>query len=528
MRTSLAHRPQYAAAPIGPVPDAFDRLPEAKRQQALSRLHMIQRGLDKMALNVSAKEVALWLERTGPEGMPAAKTLEAWIGRFRRYGVAGLADHRLGRARRAYGWEARAQYHFTQPQRPCVATVARWLKEEGFDSASASRVRCFIKSLPATQSTLAPNRVGRHYHDQNVKPYVIRDASVLPVGFVYQGDGHTCDAYVLHPNSNGHYRPELTFWIDVRSQFIVSWWLSESESAITTMYSFSAALVDHDNVPAFWHVDPGSGFIAKMNTDETTGLLARFGIQRMEARPGNAKGKGLVERLFGIFEERTGKRFASYCGHCRTDDALNRLEMRIKRGEIEPPTFAQYADAVRHFVTTWNSENHKGLAQGETPEQLWQQMDRVPVETPAAAVIRPAKRCKVRRSTVTLDGRAYRHPALAQWDGEWVMVEYSLTSDQVITVRDLDGRYLTDATLTKASPWMPTSRIKQAQQKRLKHQQKRLQNRMDELSARANEAIPGQIVTPLAADFARVLPAQKEEADGLPPIDLYDTSYSDE
>ena len=525
---SLAHRPQTARslALVTPV-EAFESLPEAKREAALARRVMLQPALQRMDCGVSAKQAALYLSAVSGDGTASAKTLEKWLNDYRRDGLMGLVDKRTGRRRGVYGWEARAQYHYTRPTRPCAATVARWLREEGFDAATESRVRNYLGGLPTNQGTHAPSRVGTHYHRQNLKPYVIRDATVLPVGFVYQGDGHTCDVYVAHPSSGGHYRPELTMWIDIRSRRIVSWWLSESESALTTLFSFSAALVDNNHVPAEWHVDPGSGFMARIHTDEVTGFLARFSVRDSKALPGNAKGKGLIEHLFAIFEERVGKRFTTYCGHCRTDDALSRLAARIKKGDIKLPSFIEYRDAVAQFVATWNSETHKGL-DGQTPDELWKTLERVPLETPAAAVVRPRVQRVATRSGVQLHGRLYRSPVLMQFERKSVVLEYSLTSDQVISVLDDQGRYVCDATLVQKTPWLPESRIEEGQQRRLVGQQKRLQARLDEASARANAAIPGQLLTPIAADFAQALPAQTKEAEGLPPLDLLDLDYSAE
>jgi putative transposase len=313
--------------------------------------------------------------------------------------------------------------------------------------------------------------------------------------------------------------------MDVRSQKIVGWWLSESESALTTLFSFSAALADHNHTPAYWHVDPGSGFVARMHTDEVSGFLARFSITAMNALPGNAKGKGLVERSFGIFEERVGKRFETYCGHCRTDDALSRLAMRIKRGELRLPGFVEYAEAVRSFVKTWNAETHSALA-GTTPDQLWAGLERVPLEVPASAVVRPREKRIARRGGVQLHNRLYRGGVLAHFEERPVLVEYSLTQDATVNLLDLEGRYLGEAQLVEKTPWLPESRIAEAQMTRLSGQQKRLQRRLDELQARARPALTHQEHLQVLDGFGEAsLPPQKNEAQGLPPLDLLDTDY---
>ncbi len=292
----------------------------------------IETGRGDKALVVAGRRCA-----RGKKTAPSVSSIKRWYYDFQRCGVAGLLPSYQGSARTAYGWEARAMHLYARPQRPAFATVAHWLREEGFESALDSRVRRYLKSLPTDKTTSAPARVGRHYYDQNKRPYMLRDHADTPVGFIYQGDGHACDVYVQHPKSGNHFRPELTAWIDVRSRYLVGWWLSESESAVTTLYGLSHAIVAHNHVPAAIHTDPGSGFQNKMMDAQVTGYLNRLSIEAIRAIAGNAKGKGLIERWFGIFEERCGKRYETYCGHCRTDDALARFATKVRRGEMTVP-----------------------------------------------------------------------------------------------------------------------------------------------------------------------------------------------
>ncbi|MCC7413335.1 MAG: transposase [Gammaproteobacteria bacterium] len=480
-------------------PTPFEALPEPVRARALARRTLVQwlqaqpgtvsaaagelpGAVSRNSVPEAVAVAAALLARRGG-ACPARSRLLCWVADYARAGVAGLVDAYAGRPRRMWGWEARALHYYQRPNKLAYSTVAHWLREEGFDTATEARVRAYLQSLPRNATTYAPARVGAHYHRQNIRPYVVRDASVLPVGLVYEGDGHTCDVYVRHPVSGGHYRPELTAWIDVRSRFIVGWWLSDTESATTALFSLSHALVAHDHVPAFVHTDPGSGFVNKVMTADVTGYCARLSIEHIAALPGNAKGKGLIERWFGIFEERLGKRFESYCGGARTDDALQRLATRIKRGEIELPTFRQYADEITAFVAAWNAAAQRNL--GTSPAGLWATLERVSLETPAALLIRPVTERVARRCGLALDNRLYRDPALAAWEGATVQVEYDLHDDTTVTVRDAQGRWVCEARLVEKKPWLAQSRIADGERKRLEGRTERLRAQLEEMERRA-------------------------------------------
>jgi putative transposase len=472
MPTALKVRSPALPLPAIPVPvDPLSLLPDHARIKAERRLAVIRPALIRVQQGASPMAAAEWLVAVSPEA-PSAVSVYRWLKAYLTGGIVELAPDYKGRQRKERGWEARAAELYNQPQKPAYATVAYWLRKEGFADASEHNVRRYLKALPSNLTETGKKRLGAHYYAQSIKPHKVRDNTVLPVGFVYEGDGHCCDVYVAHPATGRAFRPELTTWIDIRSHYLVSWWISESESAHTTLFSLSQALVAHNHTPAYVHTDPGSGFKAKLISDEVTGFLVRFAIEPMLALPGNAKGKGLQEGWFRWFEERLGKRFDTYCGHDRTDDFLRHLSEKVKRGIIVLPTLQQYIDAVRDYVETYNNTPQDGLG-GKTPAEIWAALERVELHTPAEAIIRPRIQRTVQRWGITLDKRKYRAAALAQYEGREVIVEYSIHTDDRVWVHDLKGRYLCDAQLVEKTPWLPDSRIEQAQQKRLEGQRQR-------------------------------------------------------
>ena len=448
----------------------------------------------------------------GREGAPSRSTLRRWYLAWKSGGAAAIADRRAGRQRRAYGWEARAVELWNQPMRPTRATVAYWLREEGWASATASRVHRYINSLPATVGGEdTPGRAGRHHHRQNIGPYVARDAHALDVGMIYQGDGHTCDVYVRHPSSGRPWRPELTVWIDVRSHYVAGWWLSEAESAISTLQSLSAAFLAHDHMPDMLHVDPGSGFVNNVMVDEVTGWLDRLGVGQMKTLPANAKGKGLVEGWFRWFEERTGKRFTTYVQR-RTDRALKRMEASLRSGRVRVPTLSEYTDAVGAYIASYNAQRQRRL--GAAPADLWAGIERNPVELPEAVLMRPAIERTVRRRTVTLFSREYRHESLSMVDGRKVLVEYDLRDAARVWVY-YGKKLVCEAAWVERQPWMPASRIEDLRARREAGQKRRLDRKIAEVEARARTPIDGEAMARTAEAMLPERPADSPAAGGI-------------
>ncbi|WP_421793420.1 DDE-type integrase/transposase/recombinase [Hydrocarboniphaga effusa] len=467
-----------------PIPQQTSAvLTDSQRTDAHRLLAMIRPAVDAVTMGASIRSAVQMLIDSGASGLPSEPTLRRALKKYVNGGVVGMARKNKGRVRQDYGWELRAAQMYQRPQRPAYATVAGWLRDEGHDTATDSRVTRYLKNLPSNKSETSPKRLGQHYYDQNVRPHVVRTTENLPVGMVYQGDGHCCDVYVAYPAGKGHFRPELTVWLDVTSRYCVAAWLSESESAHTTLFSLSEALVRQQHVPAYVHTDPGSGFKAKMITDEVSGFLARFAIKPIFALPGNARGKGLVEGWFRWFEERLGKKFDTFCGHCRTDDALSRLKTRIKNGDLRLPSFAEYRDAVLEYIERYNNTPKEALG-GRTPAEVWAELEPTPLEVPDEAVVLPRRVCFVRSSTFQFDNRVYR-AQLAAYNQRNVLVEYSVLQDQQVRVLDLKGRFIGFARLIQKLDWLPAARVEEGKLTRLKGQLERKQNQIEEDKARS-------------------------------------------
>jgi putative transposase len=524
---------------------AWRKLPAKKRSTATQRELIVKTILEAEARGVSRnnaidhllahldadtapdniKAVALQLGRNGRP--PNRSTIYNWMSAYDQGGVQSLISNHKGRARGEYGWELRAQQLYGKPSKPGMATVALWLRDEGFDSATDPRVRRYLKSLPENMGEHSPARLGPKLFRDTQKTYVERDTSVLDVGFIYQGDGHTVDVYVAHPATGNAWRPELTVWMDIRSRYIVGWYLTEAESGISTLLALSHAMLSHDHVPAMLHIDNGSGFKSKMMNAESTGFYDRFSIGVMFALPGNSKGKGQVERWFRTLEMQFGKRWDTFCGHGMSPESSMYYLRDVKAGKKQLPTFAQFKELLGQWIESYNNRVHSEI--GCAPAELWNQLQHVAIELPATAVVRQRVKRTVQRTSVQLDNRRYINSELVALNGKTVIVEFDLHNDETVSVLNVaDESWVCDATLTDKVPYLPASRIEEYQQRRVDGQRKRLQRKLDEVDARARGSIEAQTErTKALTDFE--LPALTNEPgetlDSLDSIDVLDTEY---
>ncbi len=486
-------RPKLESLPKGNRVRAAHREVLVKRVEALATLKAMSNNAavswllehwagEIPAIHQAAEALA---RKNSRNARPSRASLLRWCADYARRGAEGLADNHTGRKREWYGWEQYALAMWLTPSKPDAGSIGFWLREDGYESATNQRVRAFLNTLPESMGRYSRYRMGQHHHDQNTRPYVMRDYSKIPVGFMYEGDGHTCDWYCAHPRSGNVFRPEFTPWIDWRSHYIPGWYLWQAESGLNTLLSLSRALANADHVPAAIHVDPGSGFKNRMMTDESTGFLARLSIRPVFALPGNARGKGLVEGFFKHFEARLGKSFNTYCGHDRTDDGLRRMQERIKRGDLVLPTFEETLERVGRYIDAYNRAPQASLG-GRAPIEVWEaQLQRVPLELPAEALLRIQEVRKVSHSRVKLRGRTFQAAELSAYEKTSVHIEYDLFSWDKVWVFDTHQRFVCFAMQVERHDALPESVIADMEQTRLEGQQKRLQKHLEEKRAQA-------------------------------------------
>lgn len=465
---------------------------------------------NKAAANLCARATAqpntlfgkLALE-LGRGGKPVSKsTLYRWHQSLANQGIVGLVDNYKGSERASYGWEAAALRLYQLGSRPGMAAVAKKLQRDGHESALEHRVAGYLNSL--SPDVLLKGRLGPEAFKNSQRGYVRRNAP--PPGVVYQGDGHRMDIYLQHPTGNKVWRPELTLWIDVGSRYITGFWISEDEAANNTIFAIAHAIDAQSHMPAYIHVDNGSGYKNKVLSDSSLGVYERLGLSVMHANPYNAKAKGHVERWFGTMERQCNAFLEGYCNHQADPEAGQALMKAHRQGKWSPLTLQEWLVEFTTYLTAYHNTPHGGL-NGRTPAEVWAEREHFAPEQGMSLALLPSKRCSIRRESLQLHNREYGHATLRHHNGEKLRVEWSVHNDAVVRVLRDDGRWICDAELIKKSDYLPASRIIEAKQKRLLAQTKRKQKFLDEDIRRAGLAETQQDRLDAVADVLGVDPA---------------------
>jgi putative transposase len=418
--------------------------------------------------------------------LPTDKAIKSWLTKLRKAGgdPIALADKHTGRRRVPQPWDLRALQMYHIPSKPGFAHVAAWLAMEGFD-AKDHQVRRFIQSMPGDYQEQSRWRMGAHFHALNIAPHKSRDRTVLHVGEVYEGDGHTIDVYLQHPSGSPRpYRLEITAWMDVRSRSIVSLGFSDSESALSTLSALSNALLLHDHAPTFVHIDKGAGFIAKLLNDKSVGYYEKFGMTTIEAIPGNAKGKGDIEGWFHWLRDYCDKRFGlDYTGHDQSPDSNRRITEMVKRGLRTLPTVDEYKTALLEAVMFYQQRPQKNIG-NKSPQEIWDAgigKHRNPLIVKQDAAIRVSAKRSIRRGRINMDNREYFHPDLMPYSiqGKKYEVEYDTYDDSFVWVYDEKGALVCEAPLLNKLDWLPQSRREEAAIKSQLSKRKRRQKQID-------------------------------------------------
>lgn len=452
---------------------------------------LLKSQLDAGTADLRTKHLVAMLAGDAVVDVLSVPTIKRWLSSYIKDGKNALLPKHTGRVRQAYGWEERAVALYNMPGKPGFADVTSKLIQEGFKEVTESRVKRYLKALPATLGKFSPARIGHHLHKLTRQKFQRRSLDEVLVGEIYAGDGHTADCYVAHPNTGKPFRPELTVFIDIKSSYIVGWWMSESESTVSTMFALSHAMRSFDHVPAWVYVDRGPGYRARLLSDESTGFYARMDIGVIGALPGNPHGKGWIERFFRTVRDKHDKFFADgqvYCGDDMAPEVNRRLSADLAMGRRTLPTLQSYVASFTQWLGHYHNQPQDKL-NGRTPDQVWNDLQPVPVELSMDAIARPRETCSVLRQTVRLHNRFYYAEALALYDAQKVDVEYDLHDDKSVWVYDTKGRLIVQAKLVNKIGVLPASRLEEGRDRRLQGQLKRLQRKVDEATQRRADPV---------------------------------------
>ncbi|PLX96693.1 MAG: hypothetical protein C0622_14185, partial [Desulfuromonas sp.] len=355
-----------------------------------------------------------------------------------------------------------APYFLKCWQKPQGVSIPAALEElamilpKGIDMPSPSQADRFVRKMSAVdreRGRRSPKEL------KALKPFRRRSTDELQPLDVVLCDGHSFKARVAHPIHQKPFHPEVCAVIDACTRMVTGWsaGLAESAETVADALRHSISIGPHKEfggIPAIFYTDPGSGNIAKVNSDPVFGRYARLGITFKTGIVGNSQARGLVERLQSSLWVKAAKQLETYTGHGMDPSAEHR-NYRILMKDIKAlgrsnmlPSWMQFLDMCRQAVDRYNNRPHSelpkiqdpqtGRTRHMTPTEVWSVFanngwtpDTV-TQQELEDLFRPRIQVKTRRGEVRLFGNIYFNANLQHHHGEQVFVEYESQDGQYV------------------------------------------------------------------------------------------------
>lgn len=402
--------------------------------------------------------------------------------------------------------------HFCRPARPTVMMAwkeaAAWYAEQGLTSPAVDTFYRIEKQLPVTIKYRGRMTGGQW---KALLPYVARDVSMFHANDIWVGDGHSFKAKVQHPIHGQPFVPEVTVLIDWVSRRVVGWSVDMAESTIAVSAAFRRAQIQTRARPLVYYSDNGSGQTGKAIDCPIHGTLARQGIDHQTGIPGNAQGRGIIERLWQVTTIPLARTYPT-CTWKGADKEATRTMLAAlnkKDGSMERllPSFELFmADCER--VLGWDGEynthhQHRELG-GLTPAQAYDAKldpDSVFYAQAQAAEIGslwlPEVSRQPQRGVITLFGNEYARgdlPGLLA-EGEKMRVRFDINDARQVWLYRMDGQYLgtADWDAHKRAAF-PVPFMQQKREERVENKVKSLEKKADVARAELGEVIDGEAI----------------------------------
>lgn len=338
------------------------------------------------------------------------------------------------------------------------AIVEQACLQQGLDVPCEQSIRRRVKRLPDRELAMAGKLPGpRNKRDHHPQHHIV-DGYLDEV----QIDHTIVDAMIdLRPQGLGVYRPWITLAIDVATRLIYGYYIGLRQPTLqntcAVLLQGSANKTDwlrrrgfdyssfrNDSIPNLWpsseglpklvFTDRGKDFRSK-----TTRIACQsLGIEIQYRPPGQTHFGGHIERLIGTL-----------MGNHKMLPGMTGSNV-VERADYEPTqqtlfTLEEYEQWLLLEILRYHTATHSDL--GCTPLQKFEEIS----QQSSASALHPLDRWrisyaflervqrKVRPSGITLRGRTYSHPRLAELDGQTVIIFYSRSDNQHVSL-SLDGQ----------------------------------------------------------------------------------------
>jgi len=336
--------------------------------------------------------------------------------------------------------------------------------ECGFE-VSYSTVRRIIKTIPPAVRVLG--REGARAFQNRYGIYIPRSYADLRNREIFCGDHHEFDLFV-HTRSGKLIRPWISAWLDLKTEVLTGWFISERPNTQTIAVAFRHAVLPKDEgimgLPESIYVDNGKDYRSRYLEGQTKklgripadsvdlfarahglgvldlqameGIWRNLGIKVRHTIPYNAQAKP-IERFFGTVERDFVQELPGWCGSKLDLRPVDILKDQISRhqawlkGEVEETPFLHVSEFALLFekwlYRQYLRTPHSRL--GHAPLEAYRQEYGTPVvpdERTLDLLLMRAEKRLVRRNGLELfeRNRWYWSEKLVGHEGTYVQVRW--------------------------------------------------------------------------------------------------------
>lgn len=482
-KQALAIMPNPAPLPTLSSSTAQAIMDDKRRYKALARADLVRQYLSwqrrygatkaQKAEFISAYKAGAWpklLEEVGPVSW---QTLERWKLEQERAGsVLALADRRgvthKGKTMLTEEHKSVILGHVLNPNAPkvsqCVREVQKKFKARGIAVPSDPTIRRFVSRYMETcfdEWTLF--REGKKAWNDKCAISLLRDWSLVGVGDVIIGDGHTLNFETLNPATGKPTRMTIVLFYDGASNCPLGWEVMATENTASISAAFRRSCIMLGKFPRVVYLDNGRAFRAKFFKGcpdfEQAGFLGLYrdlGCSVIHAWPYHGQSKP-IERFFGTFHDMevwmpsyTGNDIAHKPARMKRGEDLHR-QLYTKLGGRPLTMEETLVQVARWFAEYATRPQYRTHLHGRTPGDVFMEgrgEGLSPQDMQKLTLFMMQKEVRtITKDGIKVNGRLYwherlysrRHPVLVRYDehfNPYSVYVYTLDGEPLCEAKD--------------------------------------------------------------------------------------------
>lgn len=482
-KQALALCPASAPVPVLSLSTTTAIMDDKRRYKALARADLVcqyltwqrRHGATKVQKGefIIAYKAGAWpklLEEVGPVSW---QTLERWKLEQERAGsVLALADRRgvthKGKTMLTEEHKRVILGHVLNPNgakvSQCVREVQKKFQAAGMALPSEPTIRRFVKHyMEECFDEWTLFREGKKAWNDKCAISLLRDWSLVGVGDVIIGDGHTLNFETLNPATGKPTRMTIVLFYDGASNCPLGWEVMATENTASISAAFRRSCIMLGKFPRVVYLDNGRAFRAKFFKGcpdfEQAGFLGLYrdlGCSVIHAWPYHGQSKP-IERFFGTFHDMevwmpsyTGNDIAHKPARMKRGEELHR-QLYDKLGG-RPLTWEEtVVQIARWFAEYATRPQYRTHLHGRTPGDVFMEgrgEGLSPQDMQKLTLFMMQKEVRtITKDGIRVNGRLYwheklysrRHPVLVRYDehfNPYSVYVYTLDGEPLCEAKD--------------------------------------------------------------------------------------------